>query len=220
MFNRLTLRSRRIPPMRAIHARRPGKPAMPLAFTLIELLIVVAIIAILAAIAVPNFLEAQIRAKVSRAKADMRTVSIGVEAYRVDYGSYVDNTTPMTVITTPIAYIPVLPEDAFFIDGKGPELPFPGLEFFATLYGYGAMPVENPTHYVISSLGPDTDLDTYLSGSADPIALRFYPGYSEALFSDSGVDVNASNFRYILYDPTNGTLSSGDVYRFGDRNVK
>jgi len=39
-------------------------------FTLIEILIVVAIIAILAAIAVPNFLEAQTRSKVSRAKAD------------------------------------------------------------------------------------------------------------------------------------------------------
>ena len=53
-------------------------------FTLIELLIVVAIIAILAAIAVPNFLEAQTRAKVSRTKADMRSVATAIEAYRLD----------------------------------------------------------------------------------------------------------------------------------------
>src|SRR5690349_11907880 len=58
------------------------------AFTLIELLIVVAIIAILAAIAVPNFLEAQTRSKVSRAKADMRTMVTGLESYAVDNNKY------------------------------------------------------------------------------------------------------------------------------------
>src|SRR5210317_1521974 len=54
-------------------------------FTLIELLIVVAIIAILAAIAVPNFLEAQVRAKISRAKNDLRTIATAVESYSTDY---------------------------------------------------------------------------------------------------------------------------------------
>ena len=57
-------------------------------FTLIELLIVVAIIAILAAIAVPNFLEAQTRAKVSRCKADMASVATAIESYCVDNAHY------------------------------------------------------------------------------------------------------------------------------------
>ncbi len=60
---------------------------MKKAFTLIELLIVIAIIAILALIAVPNFLEAQVRAKVSRVHADMRTAATAIEAYSVDWGT-------------------------------------------------------------------------------------------------------------------------------------
>lgn len=62
-------------------------------FTLIELLIVVAIIAILAAIAVPNFLEAQIRSKVSRSKNDMRSIATALEAYFVDNNTYVAHST-------------------------------------------------------------------------------------------------------------------------------
>lgn len=49
---------------------------------------VVAIIAILAAIAVPNFLEAQTRSKVSRARADMRSISTGLESYCIDTNRY------------------------------------------------------------------------------------------------------------------------------------
>ena len=55
-------------------------------FTLIELLIVIAIIAILALIAVPNFLEAQTRSRVSRVYADLRTMATAVESYSMDCG--------------------------------------------------------------------------------------------------------------------------------------
>ncbi len=67
------------------------------AFTLIELLIVVAIIAILAAVAVPNFLEAQVRAKIARVKTDMRTLGTALESYRVDNTGYPE----YAVIVTP-----------------------------------------------------------------------------------------------------------------------
>jgi len=99
------------------------------AFTLIELLIVVAIIAILAAIAVPNFLEAQTRSKIARTKADMRTVATAIEEYTVDYNrppfgdqegirrsvwpASVDREAAMAQLTTPIAYITSIPLDPF-----------------------------------------------------------------------------------------------------------
>lgn len=57
-------------------------------FTLIELMIVVAIIGVLAAIAIPNFLNYQCKAKQSEAKANLGNIRTSQEAYFAEYDTY------------------------------------------------------------------------------------------------------------------------------------
>jgi prepilin-type N-terminal cleavage/methylation domain-containing protein len=96
-------------------------------FTLIELLIVVAIIAILAAIAVPNFLEAQVRAKNAQTLSNMRSIMTAAEAYRVDNNSalpalyldpphwyWISRWGYWSAVTTPVPYMSSCPEDLYY----------------------------------------------------------------------------------------------------------
>jgi len=187
------------------------------AFTLIELLIVVAIIAILALIAVPNFLEAQTRAKVSRTKTDMRSVVTAIEAYRVDNNAYplptytfstngqtdstfeVDNLaqgvrsmTGSVGITTPIAYITSIPRDVF-----SPEK--------AHWFGYCAnVGTDNDgSRWILTSLGPNMTHPEirwigWQGGEIEEVKALEDPNY---------------HLVNLTYDPTNGTVSAGDVWR-------
>lgn len=177
-------------------------PRRRAAFTLIELLIVVAIIAILAAIATVNFLEAQTRSKVARVRTDVRTLQTALEAYRTDNSAYphaaigdLQLDLPLVPLTTPVAYITTVPRDPF---GPAPFDFAPQL----VLHGYNYkdrastsinMPAETygdvwrvpelaHKHYMIHSCGPNLVWDVT---------------------------------PYVEYDPTNGTTSMGDITTFG-----
>lgn len=197
-------------------------------FTLIELLIVVAIIAILAAIAVPNFLEAQIRSKVSRSLSDMRSLATAIESYMIDANQYPmsaiaddANTihtgmaptaesrltfavtqnagTPMT-LTTPVAYITSYPSDPF-ADTRGSAFMYLNVADFG---------------WMLASYGPDTD-EKPDNGDIQPeIASQMAGGDWQ---SQSIYNPNISNPTDELlsagytYDATNGSTSNGDVWR-------
>ena len=93
-----------------VHCMPNGNPTKSpsKSFTLIELLIVVAIVGILAAIAVPNFLNAQIRAKISRANADLRTLELAILQYTVDANDIPPHSHELNQncwLTTPVAYL-------------------------------------------------------------------------------------------------------------------
>ncbi|MCX7045356.1 MAG: prepilin-type N-terminal cleavage/methylation domain-containing protein [Candidatus Sumerlaeota bacterium] len=158
------------------------------AFTLIELLIVIAIIAILALIAIPNFLEAQTRSKVAATQTNLRTIAVALEAYFVDYSAYPPapnafiKPAAMTEtwrLTTPVAYIAQIPKDIFFAP-----------QAFGTPGG---------------AFGPG---GSYLHYIADPTVDRYW------LLWSYGPDRDME-FTNTHYDPSNGTISDGDIYRSG-----
>ena len=180
-------------------------------FTLIELLIVVAIISILSAIAVPNFLEAQTRTKVSRTRAELKVIATGLETYRIDNSAYPWVGDPMSPsgafyinyaerlkpVTSPVAYIQTIPRDIF---AKSPDQEPTGSEYVYApgniVLGMGPQfnkRINRNTIYSLAGRGPDREI--YSGGYCNnhpELILRGYP--------EKGA-----------YDPTNGTVSQGDI---------
>jgi len=199
-------------------------------FTLIELLIVVAIIGILAAIAVPNFLNAQVRAKVARAESEMRSLQNTLESFFIDNNSYppmdtdrirarrqyrgveeagdaVLNIAHIAIGTTGDRRIYLTTPVAYI--SSVPYDPFrgDGNEFG---YGYGS---NGQSYYLLSSWGPDGQ--NGIGGTQGELDPREYTGSRMSDLRRAGIRKSNFTLAELTYNPSNGTSSAGDIIRVG-----
>ena len=183
------------------------------AFTLIELLIVVAIIAILAAIAVPNFMEAHTRSRVSRCLADMRTLTTALEAYCVDWNHYPPYgcITPEDDLDYPARQNNIFDKMAF--PGPGLTTPLAYISNFLPDPFAAAWP-GRPILRTIEYLNLDQHVENFAS-PPPPFAAFLLGAWGSWRTVAAGPDLDRGwdIKNNIVYDPTNGTVSDGDIVR-------
>lgn len=212
-------------------------------FTLIELLIVVAIIGILASIAVPNFANALNRARVSRAKSDLKTLATALEMYYIDNNNYpyvqdkggvewqmpagfpANHANGPAGLTTPISYLrsalydPFLRSDLEQDNGGNPLLYYERCGFGFDISGAFEVikPVRVPVDANGTLLGTAPD---YNEADCKKVPTRWVvysvgPDLNHRVLNEDGSILVRSRFSMLnRYDTSNGLYSQGNIVRF------
>lgn len=182
------------------------------AFTLLELLIVTGIVLILAGLAMENYQRALVAAKISRVRSDLRIIAGGIEAYAVDHGRpprmadfkiYGDPSFDVIAgsdvrgvmskaLSTPIAYVAnAHMVDPFMANELGASID----ERIYTYHDIAAMRLAEPE----SAFWPEAEnqYGAWRVGSVG-VDRTYYHGFR--------------NSAQLPYDPTNGTVSYGNLW--------
>jgi prepilin-type N-terminal cleavage/methylation domain-containing protein len=186
--------------------------------TLVEFLIVIAVIAIMAAILVPSHTSCPIRNRVSRAKSDMRSMATALEAYSVEHDLYPAHEPLRGYVNEP--------------DGRAAKKlrKAGGWNLFAVKAGAGGLchGLTTPVAYITA-----IPSDPFAESKGMPFAyyndkdigwILYSPGPDGVYDIDPKTDYDSSDYNpndSLLYgktyDTTNGTKSSGDIWRFASQ---
>ena len=121
------------------------------AFTLIELLIVIAVIAILIGIALPRFKGMQDEGNIARGKGELRTLQTAVESYYIhNTQTYPSALSDLTASGTKPKIVTAIPNDPFAAAG--------------TTYVYTRGGTSSK-FYILYSIGPDGNGSAAISSS-------------------------------------------------------
>lgn len=128
------------------HARRLKRAGRQAGFSLIEVMVTIVIIGLLSTVVLINVLPSRDKAMVEKAKADIATLEVALDSYKMDNFSYPSGDVGLTALVTPPAgaraeryreggYIRRLPDDPW---GNPYQYSYPGRERAFEIYSLGA----------------------------------------------------------------------------------
>ncbi|MEN6624894.1 MAG: hypothetical protein ABFD69_01560 [Candidatus Sumerlaeia bacterium] len=202
----------------------------------VEVILIAAAACLFSMAAIPNFGEMRVLSDVARTRRDLAAIAIAMESYHADNSGYpaayrespidhfsTSSSMDRRLLTTPVAYLSKLPFDAC---RQGSPAYY---RFYAVAYQSRITPpyymrsytTYPKTAWMAWGLGPDWVQNT---GGYFPLPAIIA---NEALAAPQvGVDLNGNiigrppgyngipGYNGLRYDPTNGTVSWGDIYRF------
>lgn len=188
------------------------------AFTLVELLIVLAIVAILAMVAAPKMVESKVLSQLAQVNQDQRILQYALDSYFMDFGGYPGDqnaswVTPVVsyhlgfpLLTSPIPYLTTIMPDPFQETTESvPFYTYEGrsgsdAEECGSSRAYEIYRIANRREwnsaacihaYLVNGVGPD---------KRDSSSTDSFPYYKTVLTTLHS------------YSPTNGSESKGDIF--------